>query len=160
VAARLSPINSLGDPLGARVALLEMAGGVRKRVFPASFALGLSSFSFLSRVATFGGGVGEEGVSGWGELGEVTPLHHRLFLRRFLCVWRRRTLFHTSRFIARSLRDGRYTHVQDALAKKGLNRPLTTVQKKHRESMGRGRAQVRSAAFVCSVAVPITATGA
>lgn len=37
---------------------------------------------------------------------------------------------------------------------------LTTVQKKHRESMGRGRAQVRSAAFVCSVAVPISATGA
>jgi len=37
---------------------------------------------------------------------------------------------------------------------------VATVQKKHRESMGRGRAQVRSAAFVCSVAVPITATGA
>jgi hypothetical protein len=37
---------------------------------------------------------------------------------------------------------------------------LTTVQKKHRESMGGGRAQARTAAFVCSVAVPISATGA
>jgi len=33
-------------------------------------------------------------------------------------------MFRTSRFIARSLRDGRVEHVQDALATKGFNRPV------------------------------------
>jgi hypothetical protein len=62
VAARLSPINSLGDPLGARVALLEVVGGVRKRAFSSSFVLGFLSFSFLS----LGGNIQGEG---WGRRG-------------------------------------------------------------------------------------------
>jgi hypothetical protein len=56
VAARLLP--SFGGPSGARVALLEVARGVRKRAFT------LSSFSFWllgSPPGVRGGGVGEGG---------------------------------------------------------------------------------------------------
>jgi len=57
VAARLSPIDSLGDPLGARVALLEVVGGVRKRAFSCFFCFGV----FFSFVSFLGGNIQEGG---------------------------------------------------------------------------------------------------
>jgi hypothetical protein len=114
VAARLLPPS--GGPLGARVALLEVTGGVGKRAFSLSSLFFLVS-GFTPR-SQGGDGVGEGGV---------TPSRLRSSLRRFLCR-RRRSKNHWFR-LSRLIADPSWcffvskTHVQDALAKKGLNRP-------------------------------------
>jgi len=91
---------------------------------------GCEETSFLSLISLlFGFWVHPQGSRGGrGGGGGVTPLRLRSFLRRFLCRRRRfqNHWFRLSRFIADPfvMFFVSKMHVQDALAKKGLKRPV------------------------------------